>query len=72
MADSAIVQLTMNIDLVDSSQIRLAALIVEAVRTSKHDWHLSGDVDAVARCADRRPGREPTRSNATFTPRKDR
>ncbi len=48
MADSATVQLTMNIDLVDSSQIRLAALIVEAVRTSKHDWPLSGDVDAVA------------------------
>lgn len=48
MVDSATVQLTMNVDLADSAQIRLAALIVEAVRTSENDWLLSGDVDAVA------------------------
>ena len=48
MADSATVQLTMNVALDDTAQVRLAALIVEAVRSSSHDWRLSGDFDAVA------------------------
>ena len=48
MADSATVELTMNVVLDDTAQVRLAALIVEAVRTSSHDWRLSGDIDAVA------------------------
>ena len=48
MTESATVELTMAVDLDDTAQVRLAALIVDAVRTSRHDWPLGGDVDAVA------------------------